>query len=187
MRAAVLLLPIIAAAAVAVAGAPPGHDPYGNDGMDLNVAAALDAEMNATYADMNAAMSVGPAWARDGEWLYGGTDETFAAWYIDLRTSDLEARPIRVVARSDDSAAAGSRYGFTERELTIDCAKFRYRIVRTRHYDHAGNAAGPEEPGGGPLVRAAPGSIYAAVSQEACFNGSLTDDMIANSTVMNGM
>ena len=48
MRAAVLLLPIIAAAAVAVASAPPG----GNATMDVDI----EAELNAALADMNAAM-----------------------------------------------------------------------------------------------------------------------------------
>ena len=179
MRAAVLLLPIIAAAAVAVASAPPA----GNDMIDVNI----DAELNAALADMNVAMATGPAWAMDGEWLYGGTEDTGAAWYIDLRASDLEARPIRVMARRDESAVAGSRFGFTERELAIDCAKYRYRIVLTRHYDRDGNATGPVEAGGGPLIRAAPGSVYAELAQQACFSGTLTDEMIANSTVMNAM
>ncbi len=96
---------------------------------------------------------------------------------------------MRVRVRTDDAAVAGSRYGFTERDLAIDCAKYRYRVERTRHYDLDGRSAGPEQPGGGPLVRAAPGSAYANLAQEACFHGPLSDDMLANltTTVMNGM
>ena len=191
MRAAALLLPIVALAAVAVASAPPG---YGPDG-DFNTAMTMDTNVSDMSADMNAVdynmaeSAVAPAWVADGEWLYGGSDDSGATWYIDLRASDLEARPIRVRVRAEESAMAGSRYGFTERDLAIDCAKYRYRVERTRHYDRDGRAAGPEQPGGGPLVRAAPGSFYAGVAQEACFHGMITDAMIANltTTVTNAM
>ena len=185
MRAAILLAPAIAAAAVAVAGAPPN---YGNDVMDLNMQADLNVfeAVEGNAADMNVTID-GPEWLVGGDWIYGGTEESGANWYINLQTSDLESRPIRVMARSDESEVQGSRYGFTERELSIDCAKYRYRVERTRHYDRDGRSAGPEQRGGGPLVRAAPESIYASVAQQACDHSTMTDEMLANSTVMNGM
>ena len=184
MRAAILLIPVMAAAAVAVAGAPPG---LGNDSMDLNMTADFNT-LDMSELEMNAAMSVsGPDWLSGGDWIYGGTEQSGARWFIDLRTSDLESRPIRVMARSDESEVQGSRYGFIERELTIDCAKYRYRIERTRHYDRDGHAAGPEQRGGGPLIRAGTGGVYGEVAQSACSHGILTDEMIANSTTMNGM
>ena len=183
MRAVILLLPMIAVAAVAVASAPPGYDPGGNM-MDLNMQVELNA-FEAVEADMNASM--GPAWLSGDYWVYGGTDESGANWYIDLRTSDLEARPIRVMVRADESAVAGSRYGFTERELAIDCGKYRYRVERTRHYDRDGRSAGAEQRGGGQLMRAAPESVYASVAQQACDHGTLTGEMLENSTTMNGM
>ncbi|HEY0326114.1 MAG TPA: hypothetical protein VGC46_09085 [Allosphingosinicella sp.] len=183
MRAVVWLVPMIAAAAVAVASAPPGYDPGGNDMMDLNMQVDLNA-FETIEAEMNAS---GPAWLSGGNWIYGGSEESGANWYIDVRTTDLETRPIRVMVRADESTVAGSRYGFTERELSIDCAKYRYRVERTRHYDRAGRSAGPEQRGGGPLVRAAPESVYASVAQQACYHGTMTDEMLANSTLMNGM
>ena len=181
MRAAVLLLPAIAAAAVAVASAPPGHDPYGNDAMMVN-----SVDLNALDYNVVGAPT-GPEWAADGNWVYGGTEDSGANWYIDLRASDLEARPMRVVVRADDAAVESSRYGFTERELTIDCPKLRYRVERTRHYDRNGAAAGPVQPGGGPLVRAADEGIYSQVAQSACIEAMA--DELANTaeTVMNGM
>ena len=183
MRAAVLLIPVIAAAAVAVAGAPPGLDNM----MDLNMATDFNT-LDMSELDMNAAVTVsGPDWLSGGDWIYGGTEQSGARWFIDLRTSDLESRPIRVMARSDESEVQGSRYGFIERELSIDCAKYRYRIERTRHYDRDGRAAGSEQRGGGPLLRAGTESVYGEVAQSACYHGTITDEMLANSTTMNGM
>src|SRR5688572_28963804 len=64
MRAAVLLLPLIAAAAVAVASAPPGYGPEG----DYNTAMTMDtnaADMN--LLDYNVVQSAfAPAWIADG-------------------------------------------------------------------------------------------------------------------------
>ena len=182
MRAAVLLFPIFAMGAVAVSSAPPG--------VDYNSAMTMDTVMDANAADMNATagMPIAPAWAGGGNWLYGGTEESGVNWYIDQRASDFEARPARVIVRSDDSVVEGSRYGFTERELALDCAKMRYRVARTRHYDRAGHAAGPVQPGGGPLIRAGSHGIYDQIVQTACIE-AMIDDGLANltTTVMNGM
>ena len=180
MRAAILLLPIVAIGAVAVSSAPPAGD--------YNSAMTMDTVMDVNAADMNATagMPIAPTWAGGGDWLYGGTEESGVNWYIDERASDFEARPARVIVRSDDSAVEGSRYGFTERELAIDCAKMRYRVARTRHYDRAGNAAGPVQPGGGPLIRAGTDGIYGQVVQTACVEAMLSQGL-ANMVSMNGM
>lgn len=181
MRAAILLLPIVAIGAVAVSSAPPAGD--------YNSAMTMDTVMDVNAADMNATagMPIAPTWAGGGDWLYGGTEESGVNWYIDERASYFEARPARVIVRSDDSAVEGSRYGFTERELTIDCPKLRYRVERTRHYDRNGAAAGPVQTGGGPLVRAVDEGIYSQVAQSACIEAMA--DELANTaeTVMNGM
>ena len=181
MRAAVLLIPLVAGTAVTVVGAPPDYDSSGNDLMMTN-----SVDLNAV--DYNVVgMPTGPDWAGDGNWIYGGTEESGANWYIDLRTSDFEARPVRVIVRSDDAAVDGSRYGFIEREMTIDCGKYRYRIERMRHYDREGRSVGPEQRGGGPLVMAEVESIHASVAQAACTHGTITGEMYGNVTVMNGM
>lgn len=180
MRAAVLLLPIVALGAVAVSSAPPG--------VDFNSAMTMDTVMDVNAADMNATagMPIAPAWAGGGDWLYGGTEESGVNWYIDQRASDFEARPARVIVRSDDSVVEGSRYGFTERELALDCAKMRYRVTRTRHYDREGNAAGPVQSGGGPLIRAGTDGIYGQVVQTACIEAMISQGL-ANLVSMNGM
>ena len=180
MRAAVLLLPIIAMGAVAVSSAPPG--------VDYNSAMTMDTVMDVNAADMNATagMPIAPAWAGGGDWLYGGTEESGVNWYIDERASDFEARPARVIMRSDDSAVEGSRYAFTERELAVDCAKLRYRVARTRHYDRGGNAVGPYQAGGGPLIRAGTDGIYSQVVQTACIEAMISQGL-ANMVAMNAM
>ena len=180
MRAAVLLLPIVATAAAAVSSAPPGGD--------YNTATTVDTVMDMNAADMDATAGrpLPPAWAMGDDWLYGGTEESGVNWYIDQRASDFEARPARVIVRSDDSAIEGSRYGFTERELALDCAKMRYRVTRTRHYDREGNATGPVQPGGGPLIRAGTDGIYGHVVQTACVVAMLSQGL-ANMVSMNGM
>ena len=178
MRASILLIPAVAAAAVAVASAPPGQ---GNDMMDVNAFDMSDLDMDSALA------ATGPAWLSGGEWIFGGAEENGARWYIDLRTSDLEARPMRIMARTDESEVEGSRYGFIEREMTVDCGKYRYRIERTRHYDRDGRAAGPEQRGGGPLIMAEVESIEAAVAHAVCTHDTITEEMYGNISVMNGM
>lgn len=170
MRAALLLIPLAALAAVSVAAG--GQDAesmdVSNAAEEAADAAEADAFDMATMGNVTEAAAPRPAWLSGRTWLIAAEAETGAIWYFEALDSDFTRRPYRVLLRTDESGDPASPHDNSERLAEIDCAGHRYRILRTTHYDHAGRATEANERGDGRMVPMAPGSVFAAVEETIC-------------------
>lgn len=169
MRAALLLIPFAALAAFASAG---GQD---DESMTLmNGPGDMDMQ---TVGNSTEEAPPRPAWLSGHMWLWAGEEPSGSVWYFDPFESDFTARPHRVVLRIDETPDAASSHNNTLRVAEIDCAGHRYRILRTTHYDDAGNASEANERGDGRMALANPGTIHAAVEETVCRHVAIHERM----------
>jgi hypothetical protein len=145
------------AIANAEAAAGMAMDAASNDSMDLGEGANL-MDMPGNYTAP--APPPRPAWMGGGMWLIAGEERSTIFWYFEPLESDFTVTPHRVVLRADETADAASPHNNTARLAEIDCAANRYRILRTTHYDDAGNATEANERGDGSMMPVRRGTVF---------------------------